>query len=109
MEDLPGREYTVDYFINTDGKIVYAKGRGRKRIKNGISVNAAFDDNPQFRQLSERINEVIKQKGGWFFQLKETRNGLLKLFEVAERIAGTSAISRNYRSKPAADDSRFLQ
>lgn len=95
MENLPGKEYTVDCFTNNGGKLIYAKGRGRKRIKNGISVNAVFDGNPQFQQIAERINEAIKQKGGWFFQLKESKDGSLKLLEVASRIAGTSAISRN--------------
>ena len=36
----------------------------------------------------------MHQKGGWFFQLKETETGELKLLEVSSRIAGTSALSR---------------
>ena len=40
MEYLPGKEYTVDCFTNAEGKLIYAKGRSRKRIKSGISVNA---------------------------------------------------------------------
>ena len=95
MEYLPGKEYTVDCFTNADGKLIYAKGRGRKRIKNGISVNAVFDDNPKFMEIAEKINSAISQKGGWFFQLREDKEGKLKLLEVAARIAGTSAISRN--------------
>ncbi len=95
MEYLPGREYTIDCFTNSDGKLIYAKGRGRKRIKNGISVNAIFEDNPVFGETAEKINATIKQKGGWFFQLREAKDGTLKLLEVAARIAGTSAISRN--------------
>ncbi len=95
MEYLPGKEYTIDCFTNSDGELVYAKGRGRKRIKNGISVNAIFEDKPVFGEIAERINDVIKQKGGWFFQLREAKDGKLKLLEVATRIAGTSAISRN--------------
>ena len=95
MEYLPGKEYTVDCFTNAEGKLVYAKGRGRKRIKNGISVNAVFEDNPEFFKIAEKINFEVKQKGGWFFQLREAMDGTLKLLEVAARIAGTSAISRN--------------
>ena len=95
MEYLPGKEYTVDCFTNAEGTLIYAKGRGRKRIKSGISVNAVFDDNPQFMIIAQKINSAISQKGGWFFQVREDNNGKLKLLEVAARIAGTSAISRN--------------
>lgn len=95
LEYLPGKEYTIDCFTNADGKLIYAKGRGRKRIKNGISVNAVFEDNNLFLSMAESINNVLGQKGGWFFQVKEAQDGTLKLLEVACRIAGTSAISRN--------------
>ena len=94
MERLPGEEFTVDCFTNGEGKLLYARGRGRKRIKNGISVNTVFVDNPLFREYGERINAALSQRGGWFFQLKEAEDGTLKLLEVASRIAGTSAISR---------------
>lgn len=94
MEFLPGEEYTVDCFTNADGELIFAKGRGRKRIKNGISVNAVFVDNPIFSEYAKAINNSIKQKGGWFFQLKKDVNGDLKLLEVASRIAGASAITR---------------
>ena len=94
LEYLPGREYTVDCFTNGNGELVYARARGRKRIKNGISVNAVFEDAPIFKEYAEKINYTIRQKGGWFFQVKEDATGVLKLLEVASRIAGTSAISR---------------
>lgn len=95
MEYLSGREYTVDCFTNGEGKLIYANGRSRNRIKNGISVNTAFDKRNIFWNLAIRINDNLKQKGGWFFQLRESDSGTLKLLEVAARIAGTSAISRN--------------
>lgn len=95
MEYLPGKEFTVDCFTNADGKLIYSKARGRKRIKNGISVNTIFEKRSEFALIADKINAAIKQKGGWFFQLREAADGTLKLLEVAARIAGTSAISRN--------------
>lgn len=95
MEYLPGAEYTVDCFTNSEGKLIYAKGRSRNRIKNGISVNTAFDERAIFYEIASKINEKLTQKGGWFFQLREAADGTMKLLEVAARIAGTSAISRN--------------
>lgn len=95
LEYLPGEEYTIDCFTNFAGKLIYAKARGRNRIKNGISVNAKFcREQKRFLELAEQINRQIKQRGGWFFQLKEDKNGELVLLEVASRIAGTSAITR---------------
>lgn len=94
LEYLSGKEYTVDCFTNSDGKLVYVGARGRKRIKNGISVNAVFEREPALIEYAEKINSRIKQKGGWFFQMKRDNKGKLKLLEVAARIAGSSAISR---------------
>lgn len=95
LEFLPGKEYTIDCFTNQDGRLIYAKSRGRKRIKSGISVNTIFEGGAYFRRIADEINNRLHQRGGWFFQMKEDRNGELKLLEVASRIAGTSAISRN--------------
>ena len=95
LELLPGEEYTIDCFTNGEGKLVYCRGRVRKRIKNGISVSAVFVDEPEFARIAEVINSKLNQKGGWFFQLKRDVKGQFKLLEIASRIAGTSAIQRN--------------
>lgn len=95
LEYLPGKEYTVDCFTNAEGKLLYSQGRDRKRIKNGISVNSFFVKRPEFKTYAEIINSTIRQKGGWFFQVKEAEDGTLKLLEIASRIAGTSALTRN--------------
>lgn len=94
LEYLPGKEYTIDCFTNGAGELLFAQGRERKRIRNGISVNAVLVNRPEFMDYAKRINEKLHQKGGWFFQLKEDANGELKLLEIASRIAGTSAIER---------------
>lgn len=94
LEYLPGSEYTVDCLTNNKGRLIYARGRKRGRIKGGISVNSSFTDRPEFWDYALRINDRLKQKGGWFFQMKESREGSLKLLEVSSRIAGTSSITR---------------
>lgn len=94
MEYLPGDEYTVDCLTGADGELVYVRARGRRRIKNGISVNAVFDDRDVFKEWAEKINKAIPQVGAWFFQLKENEKKELVLLEVASRIAGSSAITR---------------
>jgi len=94
MEYLPGEEYTIDCFTNTDGKLIYVGGRGRKRIKNGISVNAVAENDPVFIELAGIINSHLNQIGGWFFQVKKNIDGKYSLLEVASRIAGASAFAR---------------
>lgn len=95
LEYLSGEEYTIDCFTNGNGELLFAKGRGRRRIKSGISVNAIYCENPLFEKYARIINKKLKQKGAWFFQLREAEDGTLKLLEIASRIAGTSAITRN--------------
>ena len=95
MEYLPGEEYTVDCFTNNEGRLVYVGGRGRKRIKNGISVNSVGVDDQEFYNIAQIINSKIKQRGGWFFQVKKDLNGNYSLLEIASRIAGASAYTRS--------------
>ena len=94
LELLPGEEFTIDCFTNNAGRLVYFQGRKRKRIKGGISVNAVFEDRPEFESFANIINDNLNQRGAWFFQLKEAKDGTLKLLEIASRIAGTSGIQR---------------
>ena len=94
LEYLPGKEYTIDCFTDTNRKLLFAEGRERVRINNGISVNSIQIKNPKFRELAEIINQTITLHGVWFFQVKERINGELVLMEIAPRIAGTMALFR---------------
>ncbi len=95
LEYLPGEEYTVDCFTNEEGKLLYAAGRTRRRVKNGISVNAVAEQDSEFYRIAEIINGRLHQRGGWFFQLKKNKKGCYSLLEIAARIAGTSSYTRN--------------
>ena len=93
-ELLTGEEYTIDCFTNRTGKLLFAKGRKRARINNGISVNSYPVENDKFKMIAEKINSKIKFQGMWFFQLKENANGELALLEIAPRVAGTMGMYR---------------
>ena len=93
-ELLTGEEYTIDCFTNSAGKLLFAKGRKRARINNGISVNSYPVENEKFKVIAEKLNSKIKFHGMWFFQLKENANGELALLEIAPRIAGTMGMYR---------------
>lgn len=93
-EYLPGMEYTVDCFTNIEGKLVCCAARKRKRIKAGISVNAIVVEHPQLNEIAKKINKSLRQKGGWFFQVKEAEDGTFVILEIASRIAGASSYAR---------------
>jgi anti-anti-sigma regulatory factor len=95
LEYLPGREYTIDCFTNKEGKLLFAEGRVRSRISNGISVNSKQVKNAQFQELAEIINQTLPFRGVWFFQVKERNGGEMVLMEISPRIAGTMALFRN--------------
>ena len=96
-EYLPGAEYTVDCFTNRHGELMFVGGRVRSRITNGISTNtklaSRFDG--IFQDYAEKINKKLKPRGAWFFQMKQDKNGSLKLLEMAARLGGSSALFRS--------------
>lgn len=94
VEYLPGEEFTVDCFSDRQRGLMYAKPRTRKRVRSGISMESQAVDLPEVYQLAERIAAKLTFYGAWFFQVKRSKTGELKLLEVATRIAGTSAVAR---------------
>ena len=95
-EFLPGKEYTVDCFTNSNGKLLFAAARERCRIMNGISVNTkpVKENAEEFMDFAQKINETIKFQGAWFYQVKRDTNGSLTLLEIASRFGGSSSLFR---------------
>jgi hypothetical protein len=93
-EYLPGEEFTVDCLTDREGRLIYCAGRRRIRVRNGISVDTVTVDNPTFQEYATAINRRLRLRGGWFFQVKFSKQGTLTLLEVAPRIAGAMALDR---------------
>lgn len=95
-EYLTGDEYTVDCFTDSDGKLLFAGPRTRRRVSNGISVDTMpYDDaSGEVTKNIEAINGVLRFCGAWFAQFKRDKNGALTLLEVAARLAGSSSLYR---------------
>lgn len=94
-EYLPGQEYTIDCFTDRNGELRYAACRGRYRIRNGISVNSRLTEpDEQVHKIAKIINEKIRFRGVWFFQLKRNAQGEYRLMECATRVAGTMCVER---------------
>lgn len=95
LEYLPGEEYTIDCFTDRHGRLLYAAGRTRGRVRNGISVRTEFPEaQEEFAEFAARVNEDMEMRGGWFVQVRRDASGELRLLEVAARPAGSSAASR---------------
>lgn len=96
-EYLPGEEFTVDCFTNRHGVTLFCGARKRARVKSGISV-ATFpvDLDEEVRPICEAIMDRLPFRGAWFFQVKRSKDGQLKLLEVAPRIAGSMGGFRNW-------------
>lgn len=96
-EYLPGKEYTVDCFTDRHGNLKFCYARTRERITNGITYHSVkVNDNKEFERIANEINNKLVFRGAWFFQVKEDKNGKLKLMEFSVREAGTMIYFREY-------------
>lgn len=94
LERLEGPEYTVDCFTDRHGRLRFAGGRERIRVKDGISVDTMPARDSGFHEMAEKINAALPLRGPWFFQVKGRKDRELVLMEVAPRIAGGSGLHR---------------
>lgn len=95
-EYLSGKEYTIDCFTDFSGDLRACNLRSRERIKTGISVNSKIlPMNGKVFEIANRINQLFKFNGAWFFQLKKDIYNNYKLLEIAPRVSGTMGLSRN--------------
>lgn len=94
-EYLPGEEYTIDCISDAEGRLLHAAPRRRARIRNGIAVRTApVAEDPGLQAMAEAIGKELRLRGAWFFQARRDVAGVPKLLEVAPRIAGSMALSR---------------
>ncbi len=94
-EFLPGEEITVDCFSDRHYTLRFAGPRERKRVFSGISVNSfTLPLTDEIKHIAEKINEKLKLRGLWYFQLKKDVNGKFRLLEVSVRTAGTMNLYR---------------
>lgn len=85
-ELLPGEELTVDCFTNRHGELVFAGARSRDRIVNGIAFRStAVELTDEVEHIAKTINDRLNFFGGWYFQVKQDRNGKYRLLEISCR------------------------
>jgi hypothetical protein len=95
VEYLPGEEITVDCFTDRNRQIVWVGPRSRERVKAGISMRCRpLDVSPQILAIASVINERLRLRGPWFFQLKKDPQDQWKLLEISCRVAGAMVTQR---------------
>jgi len=95
-EYLPGIECTVDCVSDAKGRLLHLSPRVRERVKSGISVaTRPIPVDAQLDRIAGSISTALKLRGAWFFQLKRNQQDEWRLLEIAPRIAGSMALSRN--------------
>ena len=95
-EYLPGVEYTVDCLTDKNGKLLFLSPRTRERLLAGVSVaGKTMSPTSEINQIAYVINSRLHFIGLWYFQLRQDREGKLKLLEVSQRCAGTMCLTRS--------------
>lgn len=94
-EYLPGEEFTVDCFTNSNRTLLFCGARSRERITSGVSFHSAtIPYDKEIEKIAQDLNNVFEFRGLWFFQLKKSKTGEYKLMEICTRAAGTMALYR---------------
>ena len=97
MEILPGREWTVDCYINSDGSFAYIVPRLRLGLSGGITSLGKTDNNlqviKQTKEVFEKLNKVGNIYGPVFIQWKEDSKGNVKMVEINPRASGGLTIT----------------
>lgn len=95
MEYLPGQELTVDCFTDRYGVLRFVGPRLRRRVEMGISFDSvSVPLSMEIQNIATSINQEVKLRGAWFFQVKADAEGHLKLLEFSARPSSTMGLYR---------------
>jgi len=91
-EYLPGKEYTVDTFVENN-KIKAYTIRERLRLKDHISFVGKTVNNRYIEEQIQLINRKFDFKGSIGYQFKENSHGIPLLLECNPRLQGATILS----------------
>ena len=92
MEYLPGRELSVD-MLCSKGEMLVAIPRSRDEIRSGISFRGTVIESEEAVDVCRRICDAIEFDGPVGAQLREDRDGALKVLEINPRLHGSVVLS----------------
>lgn len=91
MEYLDGVEFSVDLFLS-EGKVVTAVSRRRKRVSNGVVIDGVVEENQFVLDAAKEIAEKVATDGFLNLQFIESQ-GTYKLTDLNARFCGSQVMS----------------
>ncbi|MES2172107.1 MAG: ATP-grasp domain-containing protein [Actinomycetota bacterium] len=88
QELLPGEEFSVDVFANSDGKVIAAVPRTRTRVDSGVSIAGRTVKDEKLEATATAVAEAIGLVGVANVQLRYDVQGEPALLEVNPRFPG---------------------
>jgi carbamoyl-phosphate synthase large subunit len=88
QEYLPGTEYTVDVLSDLQGEPIIAVPRIRLQTRAGISTVGKIVKDENISETCKSIAKHLKIMGPCCIQMKESKEGILKIVEVNPRMGG---------------------
>jgi carbamoyl-phosphate synthase large subunit len=88
QEYLPGTEYTIDVLSDLESEPIIAVPRIRLETKAGISTMGKIVKDENISDTCKSIAKCLKIRGPCCIQMKESKEGILKIVEVNPRMGG---------------------
>jgi carbamoyl-phosphate synthase large subunit len=88
QEYLPGTEYTIDVLSDLESEPIIAVPRIRLETKAGISTMGKIVKDENISDTCKSIAKWLKIRGPCCIQMKESKEGILKIVEVNPRMGG---------------------
>lgn len=94
-EYLPGEEFTIDCFSDRHGNLLFIGPRSRDVVRMGIAFESRIVPvNEAMQTMAQALNSIFHPHGLWFFQVKRSIKGELKILEISCRASGTMSVYR---------------
>lgn len=90
---IPGKEYSVDLYVNSRGKTHGIITRIRELIVNGESQITTTEQNPKLERICANFAETLGLYGHIVFQVLIDSNNKLHIIECNSRFGGASTLS----------------
>jgi carbamoyl-phosphate synthase large subunit len=88
QEYLPGTEYTIDVLSDLECEPIIAVPRIRLQTRAGISTVGKIVKDENISETCKSIAKYLKIRGPCCIQMKESKEGILKIVEVNPRMGG---------------------
>lgn len=93
QEYLPGKEYSVDVYVDQNGHCIACVPRERIKVDSGVAVVSRTFHDEYLSALACRVMTLVGLTGVANIQFKEDDQGIPKLLEINPRFSGTMPLT----------------